>query len=173
MTLLIEVMNSEYADEREVDDLLRKHGVSLSERAKRQPNGNVGIFLGWYDLPGVKRLGPKIPEEVEDQLEIMYTYRYVVPDGHSLTEGIYEHDDIEEMSVLHGLFDGERVSRVTIVSESLPLIIDLYEDLRDGKLKPARDWSAKPRSPVEPKGEKEASGQHALPQKAATAPQAA
>lgn len=174
MTLLIEFM-SKNVDCKQVDEWQRQGRIRLLERAQVQPNGSVGIFLKWFELPGYSEHFPLIPEDIEEEGQVRYTYRQSLFDKYRLREGIYRVEGVEHLSVSYGL---ERttegaypVSRIAVVSESSGLVMDCYEDLRNGKLRPEQEWST-PGLVEAPKSE-EGSGSHPLPPMAVTATKAA
>ncbi len=142
--------------------------ILTNERPQVLTSGYVGVFLKYATMPEfAKHEDPLIPED----LEPYYIYRGRLFDNWRSHEGVYSFEGIDEMLVQHDV-DGavrERYSRVAIAGKSLTALRDAYIALRDGNLRPTKNWSspgtvAAPTGPANEGG----SGSHAVPPMAAT-----
>ncbi|MCK9361472.1 hypothetical protein M0Q28_04585 [Patescibacteria group bacterium] len=173
MPLLIEFTDPDI-DVEDIDDLQEDRRIRLRERAEIQSSGNPGFFLRYAHLPDYLFQAPRLPPD----LEVRYSYRSDLRDDGRASQGMYEVEGIALMKVEHAKdYDLKTIfSRVVIIGEigtPLQTISDAYVALRDGKLRPSKDWSS-PGTIAAPAAEKsEGSGSHTLPQKATAATKAA
>ncbi|MCC6563356.1 hypothetical protein IT087_00510 [Candidatus Uhrbacteria bacterium] len=160
---------------KEIDALQERGRIRLRERAEMQSSGNPGFFLRYVRLPDYLFQAPSIPEELGT---LRYSYRSDLRDGGRAPQGMYEVEGIALMTVEQAKDHDLKMifSRVVIIGEigtSLKTISEAYVALRDGQLRPTKDWSS-PGTIAAPAAEKsEGSGSHTLPQKATAATKAA
>ncbi len=174
MPLRIEFLE-ESLDEEEVSVFLVEKRIRLREAIKRQPNGRLGMFVGWASLPNYVDQAPPFPGEWNP----MYFYTDKLYET-QLKEGLYEYGEVRMVVQLEKDKDLNKLYyEVEVKGHDLQKISHAYNHLRSGKLAPVSDWSSPgsveaPRAEDDSADDKEGSGQLSLlPLKAATETKAA
>ena len=168
MPLRIEFLE-ESLDEEEVNAFLVANRFRLHEVIKRQPNGRLGVFVGWATLPNYVDQAPAFPKE----WDAMYYFTdklYKV----DLKQGLYDYGDVGLVVQLEKDKDlNELYYEVEVKGHDLAKVSHAYIHFRSGKLMPSSDWSSSgaieaPKAEIDSSDGEEGSGQlNLLPSMAA------
>ncbi len=125
----------------EADARWKEGSISTREKPQLLSSGKIGLFIAHAVMPDFALLeDPKIPADLLPR----YIYRGRIFDQGRCHEGQYPEQGIEYMSVQHDRDRdcGEKFSRVVIAGRDLHVIARVYTQLRDGVLRPMKEWSS-------------------------------